>query len=351
MKKCLVLDLDNTLWGGVVGEDGMDGILLSHKGPGASFVAFQQAILDLHTNGVILAINSRNNEADALKVIREHPNMILKEPHFAARRTNWNDKAQNMRELAQELNIGLDSFVFLDDDASNRALVRALLPEVETPELPDNPAEYTQFLMSLPHFASSVTTNEDLMRGNYYVTERLRKEAENEFASKEEFLKSLNITVHLARNDEPSVPRIAQLTGKTNQFNVLKREYTEDEIRGFMASPTHAVYHGKVTDRFGDYGITAVALVSKGTDAWHLVSLLLSCRVLGRGVEHAFVRALAEEAEKNGVRVLTSEFARSEKNAPAEEFVTKHFSPSGTIYQLNSPLPSAEWVTLRYATI
>lgn len=152
MKKCLILDLDNTLWGGVVGEDGIDGIELSLSAPGNSFMAFQQAILDHYDRGVILAINSRNNPEDAMDVIRNHPNMILKEHHFAALRMNWNDKAENIRDLAKELNIGLDSMVFLDDDPTNRALVRSLVPEVTVPELPADQREYTRFLNSLPYF-------------------------------------------------------------------------------------------------------------------------------------------------------------------------------------------------------
>lgn len=191
MKKCVVLDLDNTLWGGVIGEDGMEGIALSLAPPGNSFVAFQQALLDLYNKGIILAINSRNNEADAFEVIRNHPNQILKEHHFAAYRINWNDKASNIRELAKELNIGLDSMVFLDDDKTNREMVRALVPEVEVPELPESPKEYTKFLNSLDYFSTEVITDEDKMRGNLYVTERLRKEQEKAFTSKEEFLESL----------------------------------------------------------------------------------------------------------------------------------------------------------------
>src|SRR3989344_7323670 len=173
-KKCIVLDLDNTLWGGVVGEEGVEGIKLSLNPPGNSFVAFQQALLDLFHRGVLLAINSRNNPDDAWAAIKTHPNMILRENHFAASRINWNDKSQNLRELAKELNIGLDSMVFLDDDHTNRALVRALAPEVETPDLPVDPAQYVRFLNSLPFFGSNVITDEDKMRGNLYVTERLR---------------------------------------------------------------------------------------------------------------------------------------------------------------------------------
>jgi FkbH-like protein len=187
MKKCLVLDLDNTLWGGIIGEDGLEGISLSVQSPGNSFLAFQQAILDHYDRGVILTINSRNNEEDVWNVIRNHPNMILKEHHFSAFRINWQDKATNIREIAKELNIGLDSMVFLDDDETNRAMVRSLVPEVEVPELPKDPREYTRFLNTLPYFTSLVITDEDKMRGNLYVTERLRKEEENSMRLRKNF--------------------------------------------------------------------------------------------------------------------------------------------------------------------
>src|SRR3989344_3731074 len=197
MKKCLVLDLDNTLWGGIVGEDGMEGIKLD-----APFIAFQQTILDLANRGIILAVNSRNNFEDAIKVFREHPNMILKENHIAAWRINWNDKANNIRELAQELNIGLDSMVFLDDDETNRNLVSSLLPEVAVPELPKQSEKYAKFLLSLPYFQNIALTDEDKMRGNMYVTERLRKELEKQFTSKEEFLNTLDLEVRYYVDDK-----------------------------------------------------------------------------------------------------------------------------------------------------
>ena len=263
LKKCIVLDLDNTLWGGVIGEDGMDGIQLSLEAPGNSFLAFQQALLDRYERGVILAINSRNNPEDALEVIRTHPNMILKEKHFAASRINWADKSENIRELAQELNIGLDSMVFLDDDPTNRAQVRSLVPEVEVPELPTDPREYARFLHSLPYFPGEAVTDEDSMRGNLYVTERLRQKEEERHASREEFLGSLGLRLEVIRDDATAVPRISQMTGKTNQFNIDKKPYTEEEIRTFIESSEYVVFQGKLSDRFGDYGIIALAIAKK----------------------------------------------------------------------------------------
>ncbi len=325
MKKCLVLDLDNTLWGGIVGEDGIDNLALSLTPPGNGFLAFQQAILDHYDRGIILAINSRNNPDEAWNVIRTHPNMILKEHHFAAARMNWNDKAENLRELAKELNIGLDSMVFLDDDPTNRELVRAILPEVLVPELPDDPSRYARFLNSLGVFESAAITDEDKMRGNLYVTERLRREEEKTAQSKEEFLAGLGLELTVYMDDASALDRLAQLTEKTNQFNVLKRPYTAEELKTFVDKPDRHVIYARLQDKFGDYGIIALAIIEQQGETWHLSTLLMSCRVFGRGVEDAFLASIAELARAAGARYLTIAFEETEKNLPAREFVERRF--------------------------
>lgn len=338
MKKCLVLDLDNTLWGGVVGEDGIDNLALSLEPPGDSFIAFQQAILDHYNRGVILAINSRNNPDDAWEVIRTHPNMILKEHHFAASRINWSDKAHNIRELAQELNIGLDSMVFLDDDPTNRELVRTLVPEVETPELPQDPTQYTRFLNSLDYFNVDVITDEDKMRGNLYVTERLRKEAEKRYAHKEDFLQSLALELFVHEDDDSCVPRLAQLTEKTNQFNTLKRPTSEDEIHAYLRSDTHHVFYARLRDTFGDHGVIAYALVEAGKDAWHIRSLLMSCRVFDRGVEEALLGVIVARAKEQGIQTVTIAVEETAKNLPARTFVDAYFT-NGVLNAGGIPTP------------
>ncbi|MBU6370919.1 MAG: HAD-IIIC family phosphatase [Patescibacteria group bacterium] len=348
MKKCLVLDLDNTLWGGIVGEDGMEGIKLSLTPPGNAFIAFQQAILDHYDRGIILAINSRNNPADAWKVIREHPNMILKEKHFAAHRINWTDKAANIKELAKELNIGLDSMVFLDDDPTNRDLVRALVPEVLTPDLPADPAEYARFLNSLGVFESKTITDEDKMRGNLYVTERLRKEEEKLFTTKEDFLRSLKLELVIARDDISAVARLAQMTEKTNQFNIDKKPKNETEMLLCIESGEHIVYSGRLSDKFGDYGIVIMAIVEPKGAAWHLSDLLMSCRVFGRDVEEAFFAHICQDALKAGAKEISVSFKKSEKNAPAEEFVNKHFTNGR--HAIRAP-KVPDWVTVKMITV
>lgn len=325
MKKCIVLDLDNTLWGGVVGEDGLEQLQLSLEAPGNAYLAFQQALLDHYGRGVLLAINSRNNPADALAVIQTHPNMILKEHHFAAMRINWNDKAANIREIAEELNIGLDSLVFLDDDPTNRALVRSLVPEVETPELPVDPAEYARFLHNLDYFPKEGVTDEDQARGNLYVTERLRKEQEKKYASKEVFLKSLKLELHVAHNDEAALPRLAQLSEKTNQFNTHKEIFTEADLQKYVLRPDMHMFSGRLTDSFGDYGIVLFALIEARKSTWHIRSFLMSCRVFGRGAEDAFLSAIGEAAKAAGVETITIAWTETPKNAPAKTFVDARF--------------------------
>lgn len=327
-KKCIVLDLDNTLWGGVAGEDGKDGIALAMDERGSAYMAFQQALRDLHDRGIILAINSHNNENDALDIIDTHPNMILKRPHFAAMRLNWDDKAENLRALAKELNIGLDSMVFLDDSPVQRELVKATLPEVEVPEMPTDPSLYTQLLLSLPYFETETITDEDKMRGNFYVTERLRLEAQKRYQSRDAFLESLGLSLEVQQDDTPSIARIAQLTEKTNQFNTNKRPYTEEEMGALMNDPRYAVFHARATDRFGDHGIIAVAIVEKAEAEWHVRTMLMSCRVFDRGIEQAFAHAIAAAARAEGASSVVFDFTPTEKNTPAQTFLETHTTDS-----------------------
>ncbi|KKU91481.1 MAG: hypothetical protein UY23_C0001G0087 [Candidatus Jorgensenbacteria bacterium GW2011_GWA1_48_11] len=344
-KKCIVLDLDNTLWGGVIGEEGMENIALSLTPPGSGFVAFQQALLDHYNRGVILAINSRNNPEDAWRAIRTHPNMILREDNFAAVRMNWNDKVQNLRELAEELNIGLDSMVFLDDDPMNREMVRALLPEVEAPDLPTDPSQLTNFLNSLDYFPAEAFTEEDKMRGNLYVTERLRKEEENSYQLKEDFLRNLSLELSVYKDDDSAVARLAQLTGKTNQFNTNKNPLSEEEIKKYILSPKHIVFHGGLRDKFGDYGIIALALVERNQEAWKVESLLMSCRALGRGAEEAFLGFIAGEALSENAKKLSIVFKETEKNKPAKDFIEKYFVREE--YDLSKKPNVPSWMSIK----
>ena len=324
-RKCLVLDLDNTLWGGVVGEDGPTGIALGQEAPGNAFVAFQKAILSLYKRGIILAINSKNNEADALEVLEHHPDMVLRPHHFAAMRINWQDKATNLRGIAEQLNIGLDSLVFMDDNPAECALVRSRLPEVLTIHLPNDPALYRATLLDLTDFDSLALTEEDRMRGQLYAQRRERQSWEAGHAGNlDDYLGELEMVVDVAPADDFAIPRIAQLIGKTNQFNLTTRRHTETAVRAFAGSDDSIVYSVRASDRFGEHGLVGAAILRASGDIWEVDTLLLSCRVLGRGVETAILSALVSAAREGGACLLRGLFIPTAKNAPARDFYSRH---------------------------
>ena len=282
-----------------------------------------------------------------MKLLDHYLIPILKENHFAAMRVNWDDKVDNLMELAREINIGLDSMVFLDDDPVNRAFVKNRLPEVEVPDLPPDSSRYARFLLSLPYFNSEAITDEDKMRGNLYVTERLRKGAEKAYGKKEDFLKDLGLELEVFLDDYSSVARLAQLTEKTNQFNVNKKPLSEDEVRELIDHPDYKVFYARVSDRFGDYGITNLAVAKKRDGPWNLKYFLMSCRSIGRGIEDAFLSFIGDVARKDGANQLSIDFTETEKNKPALEFVNKHFG--GKVARLADigNIKKPEWIMIK----
>lgn len=325
-RKCIVLDLDNTLWGGIVGEDGVGGLQLGPTGLGQAFVDFQTMLLQLHTRGIILAICSKNNEFDAMRVLREHPHMVLRPEHFAAWRINWQDKITNLRELAREINIGLDAMVFLDDSPAERFLVREALPQVLVPDLTEDPAFYPQALARLNDFSTLVLTAEDQRRGQDYAAQRARRALESESGSLEEFLTGLETVAEVQRADGFSLPRLAQLTQRTNQFNLTTRRYSLPEIESLSANPSVRLYSLRVSDRFGDSGIVGCAIVRCGSDcsSWCMDTFLLSCRVIGRSVETAFLTAIAADLQAHGACILVGQYIPSDKNGLVADFFPQH---------------------------
>lgn len=319
LKKCIALDLDNTLWGGIIGEDGFEGIRLGEEGIGLAFAEFQEELLNLNRKGVLLALCSKNNPQDALQVIRDHPGMRLREEHFAAVRINWEDKASNLRALAEELNIGLDSFVFVDDNPVERTWVRQSAPEVFVPEWPADPVEYKTALLRLAseHFLKLGVTAEDRKRGEIYQAQAARRKLESTGSSLEEFYRALEMRIRIGRANPFTTPRIAQLTQKTNQFNLTTRRYTEAEIRAASEDAHTEVFWLELTDRFGPSGIVGVLILKEDVGgAWSVDTFLLSCRVMGRTVENAFLGAVVREL---GVSRLHGEFLPTTKNAPVKD--------------------------------
>ena len=321
-KKCIVLDLDNTLWGGIVGEDGFEGIKLGDDPIGRAYVEFQRHLLALNQRGVILAINSKNNFDDAIEIIRKHPNMILKEDNFASFRINWNDKVVNMKEIAEELNIGLDSIVFFDDDPINRDYMRSAFPQVLTIELSDS-SSYSQILKSMNDFQVAKITNEDIKRSKMYLDQRKRTELQKQVGNLEDFLKQLNISAKIKKADQYTIPRISQLTLKTNQFNLTTRRYQEEDIRKFVSDDKKIVECAQIKDKFGDNGITGVYIVNKeNKQEWLIDTFLLSCRVMGRGIEEALLGQIIERAKMEGIKKVKAQYIKTMKNKPAENFLS-----------------------------
>ena len=337
-RKCIVLDLDNTLWGGVVGEDGFNGIKLGGtSAPGNAFADFQQALDALRRRGVLLALCSKNNPDDVWPVLDSHPGMALRRDCFAAVRVNWQDKATNIAAIARELNIGLDSLVFLDDNPAERGLVRQQLPAVLTVEMPRDPALYTRTLLGLDVFETLALTDEDRRRSALYQEQQERRAFEERLTEEagdlSAYLHGLQMTVQIAAATPFTLPRIAQLTNKTNQFNVTTRRYTEAQVQAMADDPEQwGVYSVSVADRFGDSGLTGVAITRKHGEAWELDSFLLSCRVLGRGVEDALLAFTARQARAAGASRLDAVFVPTAKNAPAAGFF-----PRAGFVEVSSP--------------
>ncbi|HTZ37732.1 MAG TPA: HAD-IIIC family phosphatase [Stellaceae bacterium] len=321
-KKCIVLDADNTLWGGVVGEDGIDGIQIGDEFPGSAYRDFQKLLLGWREQGLLLALASKNNEADVWEVFERHSGMVLRREHLSAWQINWLPKAQNIPLIARALNIGTDSLVFIDDNPMEIAYMREARPEVTSILLPEEPAEIVARLQRLTLFDQLDITDEDRKRADMMRAERDRAElgAQVDHAG---FLKALDLKIDLFRAQTEDLGRIAQLINKTNQFNLTTRRRTLDEVRALAASPDYRLYGLRVADRFGEYGLTGVIVAALSPDRrrWTLDTLLLSCRVLGRGVETALIGALAEDARGDGAAEFVGCFIPTAKNALAASFL------------------------------
>lgn len=322
--KALVVDLDNTLWGGIIGEDGMTGIKIGPEYPGAAFQALQRALLDLSHRGILLAICSKNNLDDAMEALDKHPGMLVRSNNFAAMRINWGDKSQNIREIAQELNIGTDSLAFLDDNPFEREQVRAALPEVTVIDVPQNPAEYAAVVRDCPVFERLTLSAEDQQRTAMYAEQRQRTVAEHSFQSKEDFFRFLEQEAELSPVSDLTLARIAQLTQKTNQFNLTTRRYSEAEIAEMAKQPGWSIFSIRVRDRFGDHGVVGVAIAHDQGEQCEVDTFLLSCRVIGRTVETALLAHIAKSAAERGCKRLVGWFLPTKKNAPARDFYPQH---------------------------
>jgi FkbH-like protein len=323
IKKCVVVDLDNTLWGGIVGEDGIEGISLGHDYPGNCFRDFQKELLKLYHRGILLAINSKNNESDAFEVIDNHPDMVLRRKHFAACQINWRDKASNLKAIAADLNIGIDSMILIDDNPRECELVRQQCPDCQVLCLPDKPYLIPRFLDSVPGLECISITEEDRQRGEMYQAQLARGQSAASFQNLEDFWKTLELEVKIEPAQPFSTPRIAQLTQRTNQFNLTTRRYTEAEVEALARDPGWRIVSVAAKDRFGDHGIVGVMFIRINADNCKVDTFLMSCRVLGLGIEQYMLSFAAGVARRAKVGKLVGEFIPTSKNKVAADMYSR----------------------------
>lgn len=323
-KKCLVLDCDGILWGGIVGEDGLAGIKLGQNYPGSAYYEFQQEVLNLYNRGIILALCSKNNEEDIWEVFRKHPDMLLKEEHITTAQTNWRDKAANIRQIAVDLNIGMDSLVFIDDSEFEVNLIRKALPEVEVVHIPPTKVmESRNILASCGLFDTLTLSAEDRNRTAMYKAEVGRKNLQVQATDMKTYFKGLEMELEIRFANEFSIPRIAQLTQKTNQFNLTTKRYSEADIKTFANSHQSDVIYVSLRDRFGDSGIVGVCILKYQDKTSTFDTFLLSCRVLGRGVEDVFLIQAIKLVKKRDCKVAIGEYYATRKNSQVADFYAK----------------------------
>lgn len=332
-RKCLVLDLDNTVWGGVIGDDGVEGIKLGQgSARGEAHLAVQNMALDLRQRGIVLAVCSKNEEAAALLPFRDHPEMVLKEDHISVFVANWTDKATNLKAIAQTLNIGTDALVFLDDNPAERERVRQELPEVAVPEVGDEPSDYVRLLAMGGYFEAIAFADEDRQRAEMYQANAQRVSAMQKVGNLDDYLRSLDMVCTIQPFDEVGRARIAQLANKSNQFNLTTRRYTEADVAAFQADPRKFTMQVRLVDRFGDNGMISVVMFDRGVDEWLCESWLMSCRVLGRRVEEAVLAHVAQAAKAAGAARLIGEYLPTAKNVIVERHFEKlGFAPAGDL--------------------
>ena len=340
-RRCLVLDLDNTVWGGVIGDDGMDGIKIAQgDATGEAHLTVQQLALGLRERGIVLAVSSKNTDSVARRPFLEHPDMLLREEHIAVFQANWSDKATNLRAIATELSLGLESLVFLDDNPAERELIRRELPEVAVPELDADPANYARTLAAAGYFESVRFSNEDRTRAEMYQGNARRLALMKQTGDLNAYLRSLDMQIVFNSFDRISRVRVTQLINKSNQFNLTSRRYTETEVAEAEADPEVMTLHARLIDKFGDNGIICIIicrLAEPGT--WLIDTWLMSCRVLGRQVEQAVLREVLARARGRGIHRLLGLYRPTERNG----MVREHYGKLGFVQVNEAPDGTTHW--------
>ncbi len=325
--KVLVLDLDNTVWGGVIGDDGLEGIKIAQgDATGEAHLAVQRMALNLRERGIVLAVSSKNTDEVARTPFEQHPEMLLKLDHIAVFQANWNDKATNIQAIAEELNLGLDAMVFLDDNPAERGLVRKLLPQVNVPELPEDPAYYVRTLAAGGYFEAVTFATEDLKRAGFYQDNAKRASLQKQVGGVDAYLASLDMTITFQPFDATGRARIVQLINKSNQYNLTTRRYTDPEVLDAELDPEVFTLQVRLADIFGDNGMISVVICRPAAEGvWEFDTWLMSCRVLGRKVEHMVLREILEHARAAGIHKLTGTYKPSDRN----KLVVEHYAKLG----------------------
>lgn len=318
--KCVVVDLDNTLWGGVIGDDGVEGIAIGPYGEGEPFHRLQHYLLDLKRRGIVLAVCSKNEHDTALAPFRSHPDMVLRPEDFAVFVANWGPKPDNIRHIKETLNIGFDSMVFLDDNAFERQLVRQTLPDVIVPELPEDAADYVRAISELNLFEVTSFSEEDRRRADLYRANAEREQLQAGFSDISDYLRSLDMRITMQRFDPFHLPRIAQLIQRSNQFNLTTRRYTPAECEAMMREEGCIPLYVSLSDRFGDNGLISVIILRLRAPVLDIDTWLMSCRVLGRGVEQFAMNRVVELAHRHGCETIVGTYIPTAKNAMVKEF-------------------------------
>jgi FkbH-like protein len=364
IKKAIVFDCDNTLWKGIIGEDGIDGIdMSSDSKQGSVYRRIQQIAVFLSKKGVIIGLCSKNNETDVLDVIRTHKDIVLKEENIVIYKINWSDKASNLRQIAGDLNIGIDSLIFVDDSSFEINLIKAQIPEILCIQVPKVISEFPALLLenAFKYFNLSVNSD-DLKKTEMYKKDFLRESTKSSFSSIEGYLASLEIEIHISENDPAYIPRVAQLTQKTNQFNLTTKRYTETEIKSFVDSGRSIVYALFVRDKFGDSGLTGACILIENENNPSEVkidTLLMSCRIIGRNIEYSFVGYVIKNIIGKGYKNILASYCLTKKNAQVATFYeglgfqNTEVSIDSKLYHLNPAnysSPNFDYITINHQT-
>jgi FkbH-like protein len=336
LRKCAILDLDNTLWGGIIGDDGMENIQIGELGIGKAFTEFQLWLKELRKRGILLAVCSKNTEEIAREPFEKHPDMVLRMDDISIFIANWDNKADNVRRIQSVLNIGFDSMVFIDDNPVEREMVRTNVKDVTVPEMPEDPAEYVSFLRSLNLFETASYSEEDETRTEQYQQEAQRKVAQEVFTNEDDFLKSLDMKAAVTPFNRFNTPRVSQLTQRSNQFNLRTARYTEEDIAKIATSNDHLHLAFSLKDKFGDYGLISVIILQKRQDALFIDTWIMSCRVLKRGMELFSLNEIVMSAREEGFKKIIGEYLPTPKNGLVKnDYADLGFTANGGLWELD----------------